>query len=308
LPRTVALAGATGFLGRRLLGEMSRRGWRLRVLVRRPADASAMAGAGLETVLGDFGDAAALEQLVEGVDVTVNCAGLIKARRRGEFDAVNRDGAARLASAAKGRVILISSLAAREPGLSDYAASKRAGEEACREVAGDRLAIVRPPVIYGPGDRETLALFRLAQSSPFAPTPARPKARLAIAHVDDVVSALVDIIERPSLSGTYAIGGERPRGYAWSEILDTAWRAVGRAPSFAPIPAWAVGLAAIASEAGGALSGSTPIFTRGKAREMLHDDWALRPGELAPDAPPARFALTGGFADAVAWYRAEGWL
>jgi nucleoside-diphosphate-sugar epimerase len=304
----VALAGATGFVGRRLLGEMNGRGWRVRALVRKPADASALAREGLEAVLGDLGDVAALAQLVEGVDVTVDCAGLIKARTRNEFDAVNRDGAARLASAARGRVILISSLAAREPGLSDYAASKRAGEEACREMAGERLAIVRPPVIYGPGDRETLALFRLAKGAPLAPTPARPKARLALAHVDDTVSSILDVIERPDLSGTYGVGGDRPGGYAWSEILDTAWRAVGRAPAFAPIPAWAVGLAAIASEAGGAFRGSTPIFTRGKAREMLHDDWALRPEELAPDAPPARFSLAAGFADAVAWYRAQDWL
>ena len=304
----MALAGATGFLGRRLLGEMNGRGWRVRALVRKPADASAMAPEGLETVLGDLGDVAALARLAEGVDVTVNCAGLIKARTRNEFDTVNRDGAARLATAAKDRVILISSLAAREPGLSDYAASKRAGEAACREVAGDRLTIVRPPVIYGPGDLETLALFRLAKRAPLAPTPARPKARLALAHVDDVVSAILDVIERPDLSGTYGVGGDRPGGYAWSEILDTAWRTLGRAPRFAPIPAWAVSLAAIASEAGGALTGSTPIFTRGKAREMLHDDWTFRPEELAPAAPPARFSLAAGFADAVAWYRAQDWL
>jgi nucleoside-diphosphate-sugar epimerase len=304
----VALAGATGFLGRRLVGAMRARGWRVRALVRKPADATAMAISGVETAPGELGDAAALARLVEGVDITVNCAGLIKARRRSEFDAVNRDGAARLASAAMGRVILISSLAAREPGLSDYAASKRAGEEACREAAGDRLAIVRPPVIYGPGDRETLALFQLARRSPFAPVPSCPDARLAVAHVDDVVGAIVDIIERPGLTGTYGVGGERPDGYAWTEILEAAWRAVGRAPRFAPIPAWAVGLAAIASEANGALSRSTPIFTRGKVREMLHPDWAVRPEELAPDAPSARFSLAAGFADTVAWYRAEGWL
>jgi nucleoside-diphosphate-sugar epimerase len=287
---------------------MRAQGWRVRALVRRPADASAMAQDGLETVLGDLGDAEALARLVEGVEVTVNCAGLIKARRLSEFNDVNRDGAARLASAAPSRVVLVSSLAAREPGLSDYAASKRAGEAACREAVGDRLAIVRPPVIYGPGDKETLALFRLARRSSFAPVPSRPAARLALAHVADVARAVVDVMARPALSGTYGVSGDRPGGYAWSEIIEAAWRAVGRSPRLTAIPAWTVRLGAMVSEAAGSFTRSAPIFTGGKAREMLHDDWTFRADELAPAAPLARFSLADGFADTVAWYRAEGWL
>jgi nucleoside-diphosphate-sugar epimerase len=282
-------------------------GWRVRALVRKPADAEALARDGFETILGDLHDPAALTRLTAEAEVTVNCAGLIKARDREAFLAVNRDGAARLASAAPGRVVLISSLAAREPRLSDYAASKLAGEEASRVAAGDRLAIVRPPVIYGPGDRETLTLFRLAGRSLVAPLPARPDARLALAHVDDVAAAIADVIER-TLAGVYAVGGARPAGYAWREIIQSAWRAMGRTAWLAPTPGWALGLAGALSEAAGSLARSPPLFTRGKAREMLHSDWSVAPGEIAPDAPPARFSLEDGFADAVAWYRAAGWL
>ena len=308
MAQVAALTGASGFLGRRLASAIRARGWRVRVLVRKAADAAVLARDGFETVLGDLHDPSALATLTADAEVTVNCAGLIKARDRNAFWAVNQDGAARLASAATGRVVLISSLAAREPQLSDYAASKRAGEEASRLVAGDRLAIVRPPVIYGPGDRETLALFRLAGRSPIAPLPARPDARLALAHVDDVAVAIVDVIERPALAGVYAVGGARPAGYAWREIIDTAWRALGRTVWLTPTPGWALNLAGALSEAAGSLAQSPPIFTRGKAREMLHSDWSVSPDEIVPGAPPARFSLEDGFADAVAWYRATGWL
>ena len=308
MPQVAALAGASGFLGRRLANAMRAGGWRVRALVRKPADAATLAQEGFETVLGDLNDSAALARLTADAEVTVNCAGLIKARDRDAFLAVNRDGAARLASAAPGRVVLISSLAAREPRLSDYAASKRAGEEASRIAAGDRLAIVRPPVIYGPGDRETLALFRLAERSPIAPLPARPGARLALAHVDDVAAAIVDIAERLALAGVYAVGGARPAGYTWREIIESAWRVMGRTVWLAPTPGWAVALAGALSEAAGSLARSPPLFTRGKAREMLHSDWSLSLDEIAPGAPTALFSLDDGFADAVAWYRGVGWL
>lgn len=308
MPRVAALTGASGFVGRRLASAMRARGWRVRALVRKTADAAALEREGFETVLGELHDAAAVATLTADAEVTVNCAGLIKARDRKAFLLVNQDGAARLASAAPGRVVLISSLAAREPQLSDYAASKRAGEEASRIAAGDRLAVIRPPVIYGPGDRETLALFRLAGRSPVAPLPARPDAVLALAHVDDVAAAIVDVIERPGLAGVYAVGGARPAGYAWREIIESAWRVMGRTAWLAPTPAWALSFAGAVSEAAGSLTRSHPIFTRGKAREMLHSDWSVTPDEIAPDAPPARFSLDNGFADTVAWYRAAGWL
>ncbi|MGH7023775.1 MAG: NAD-dependent epimerase/dehydratase family protein [Caulobacteraceae bacterium] len=303
-----ALAGATGFLGGRLARLLLARGWRVRALARRPAGKTALSSEGCETILGDLDNVEALARLVDGAAVTVNCAGLIKARDRASFFAVNRDGAARMAAATSGRHVLVSSLAAREPGLSDYAASKRAGEEAARAAAGGRLAIVRPPVIYGPGDRETLALFRMAGRSPLAPIPGQPAARLVLAHVDDVAEAIVDLMERPDLDGVYAVGGDRPAGYAWREIMAAAWAAMGRAPRFARLPSWSVWAAARLSETAAPFRGAPPIFTRGKAREMLHVDWAVHAGELAPGGPTAGYSLEAGFADAVRWYRHAGWL
>jgi hypothetical protein len=123
-----------------------------------------------------------------------------------------------------------------------------------------------------------------------------------------VAAAVVDLAERPSVVGTYTVGGDRPAGYGWEEIVRAAWGAVGRRPTMVHLPSWALMAAGAVSELSGPLQRSAPIFTRGKAREVLHGDWAVLPTELAPGAPAARFTLEAGFADAVGWYRATGWL
>ncbi|HEY1880900.1 MAG TPA: NAD-dependent epimerase/dehydratase family protein [Caulobacteraceae bacterium] len=304
----VALAGATGFLGRRLADRLAAAGWRVRALVRRAEDRAALTAAGFEVMAGDLADEPALRRLVVGAEAAINCAGLIKARKQAEYFRANRDGAERFAAVHGGRSVLVSSLAAREPQLSDYAASKRAGEEAARGAAGGPLAILRPPAIYGPGDRETLSLFRLARWSPFAPVPGDARARLALAHVDDVVAAIVDLAARTDLCGTYAVGGDRPEGYGWGEIAQAAWRAMGRQARPVRIPNWCLGSAAVAVESIAAAGNRASIFNRGKAREMAHGDWSVTLAEAIPGAPDTRFTLEAGFADTVAWYRTQGWL
>ncbi len=307
--RLAAVTGATGFLGARLVEALLSQGWRVRALVRGEPDRRRWPGpAPVEFVSGDLADEAALAALTADAQVTLHCAGLIKARRRAEFFEVNREGSRRLASAAAGKLILVSSLAAREPALSDYAASKRAGEDAAREVAGERLTIVRPPAIYGPGDRETLALFKAAGSSPVLPLPGGPEARLAVAHVDDVAAAILALIDQGPVSFPTAVGGHRPQGYGWREIFGAAAAVMGRKPAFVALPSWLTRGAGAASWAIGELTGAASIFTPGKAREILHADWSVSPDEQAPGAPPARFSLETGFADTVAWYREHGWL
>ena len=304
-----AVTGATGFLGRRLVPALAASGWRVRVLVRRTPPSDFWEGCVPELVAGDLSDHAALRALAADADVLIHGAGLIKAARRSDFFAVNADGARNAAQAAPaGGLLLVSSLAAREPRLSDYAASKQAGEALALAAAGPRLTVVRPPAIYGPGDRETLALFRLAGRSPILPLPGPATARLALAHVDDVVAAIVALAGRASRPPLLAIGGARPEGYDWREILEAAAVAMGRHPRFLPVPAWCLRTAAAISEAVGLMAARPAVFTRGKAREILHGDWSVSQAELASGGPPARIGLEQGFAQTVAWYRAHGWL
>ena len=308
--RLAAVTGATGFLGGRLVPALIGAGWTVRALSRREPDPAAWEGAAPEIVRGDLDDPSALGRLCDGATVVIHGAGLIKARDLAAFLAVNEAGSARVAQAAKdagARLLAISSLAAREPALSDYAASKAAGEAAARGVFGDALSVLRPPAIYGPGDRETLGLFRLAATSSLMPLPGDPAARLALAHVDDVCAQVLHLLDTP-MPGTWTVGGARPEGYAWREVFETAAQVFGRRIDFIPVGMGVLKAAGVLSELGGRITGRPAIFGRGKVRELLHTDWSVSAAEQAPNAPPARYDLATGFAATAAWYRAAGWL
>src|SRR5476649_2096743 len=100
LPMLVAVTGASGFVGPHLVAAPSRRGWKVRLLLRRWSPLPSLAGVEAEVVWGDLNDTVALRRLVEGADAVVHAAGLIKARHPSGFMAVNRDGTARLAALA----------------------------------------------------------------------------------------------------------------------------------------------------------------------------------------------------------------
>ncbi|HQR89890.1 MAG: epimerase [Caulobacter sp. 12-67-6] len=305
----VAVTGATGFLGRRLVTALFADGWTVRILARRDIIDPDWAGLEPQVVIGGLSDPAALERLCSGAAVIIHVAGLIKARSRAEFDRTNVHGARDVASAAKaagGRLILVSSLAAREPGLSDYAASKRGGEDAARDAFGERLTIVRPPAIYGPGDMETLGLFKAAQSAPFLPV-LDPAARIAMIHVDDAVAAITGLAGDPR-SGLFALSDSRTDGYSWTEVMTAAAGAVGKKPHIGRVPTWLIKALARLSEGVSLAIGKISIFTTGKAREMLHLDWSVSDSEMLPRAIAPRYGIESGFAQSVQWYRAKGFL
>ena len=313
--KLVALTGATGFLGAHLAPALSARGFRLRMLTRRDRSARIESGSGIDVIRGDLDDMPALTRLVRDADVVVHAAGLIKAVSAAEFLAVNRDGAARLAAAVRqeasaAHLIGISSLAARVPRLSPYAYSKHAGEQALRAGFPGRVTIIRPPVIYGPGDPETLGIFRAA-SRRFAPVPGSADIRVAMIHVSDAAAAIAAVAGWSGAPGgaTHALADPNPAGYAPREILLAAAMAVGNQPRLVPLPAPAVRLAGQLAGLHGRVRGRATMFSAGKAREMLHPDWGIRPHELLP-APlrPAGINLGRGFASTVAWYRKAGWL
>ena len=309
-----AVTGATGFIGRHLVVALHRAGFRVRLLLRREPDVAEWRELVPEVVAGSLGDAAALPRLVEGADVVIHLAGLIKAARRADFFAVNRDGAAALAHAVAraapgARFVLVSSLAAREPALSDYAASKQAGEVAVREVLGARATVLRPSVVYGPGDRETLLFFQLAARR-LVPLLGRAGARAALIHVSDLVRLLVALAsEAGAHAGVLEAADERPQGYTWEELLGAAARAVGNpAPRFVRTPQVLLGGIALIGDLAKTWGASSMISSQ-KLRELRHPDWGVAPAERA-SAPgwTAQFDLESGFADAVAWYRRAGWL
>lgn len=312
----VALTGATGFLGRHLAAALAGTGCRLRLLVRQDPSHPLLDGIRPELVMGDLSNRAVLERFVAGADIVIHAAGLIKARNRADFYAVNEGGAARLgqamAAAAPGaRLLVVSSQAASQPGLSDYAGSKRAGEAAAiAGFGGADWLIVRPPALYGPWDQETLALFKAA-SGPLVPVLGGPHARIAMMHVADAATAMTALaLGGEGVRGsTYSLCDGRHDGYGWDEILDHASAAVGRRSTRLRIPASLLTLVGLGGAAVAALGRRPVMLVPGKIREITHPDWSVDPATMPPAALwQPRIGLAEGFATTANWYRSQGWM
>jgi 2-alkyl-3-oxoalkanoate reductase len=308
---TVAVTGATGFIGTHVIRRLQA-DWQVRILARRAID-PALFGTAVETVPGDLDDGASLERLLAGADAVVHLAGLIKARSREDFFRVNAESAGRLAAIAAAaqhppRFVLMSSLAAREPGLSNYAASKRAGESALIAQGGALpWTILRPPAVYGPGDRATLVFFRCIGRG-FGLMLGPEAARLSLLHVDDLAKAVGALLADQRGAGLVAEIDDGGGGYAWREMIEAAAAAFGRRARTVRIPmAIPYGLGVLNQALAGA--GYTPMLTPGKVRELYHRDWVCDPGPIiARTGWRPAVPLRQGFASTVAWYREHGWL
>jgi uncharacterized protein YbjT (DUF2867 family) len=302
----VAVTGATGFLGQHLVRAFADAGWRVRILARRDPVSPFWTGLEPEVTAGGLSEPAALARLCAGADLVVHAAGLIGGSAA-QMRAVNVDGALRLAQATgQAPLVLISSLVARAPHLSAYAASKRAGEVALAEALGARLTVVRPPAIYGPGDRETLRIFQAAQNSPILPV-FDPRARVALVHVEDAARHIAALAESPP-GGISALSDARPEGYRWRELMQAAADAVGRRRSFVRIPGAALYALASVQGIGNRWRHGKVTITFGKVRELTYPDWGIGSGERTPGGPAPVYDLFAGFEQTVSWYRERGWL
>lgn len=304
-PLTIAITGATGFLGRHLVEQALSAGYRVRALTRTPADMET--DSAITWVTGTLEDSAALETLVARADVVVHAAGAIKALSRSVFFRINRDGTEAVVNAAvaKGvkRFVLVSSLAARAPTLSPYAASKRAAELVVEENA-DRLStvILRPPAIYGPGDGETVRLFQMAVNG-FVLAPGHSTARLSLIHVADVASAILACCTHPQTDTLFEIDDGKIGGYCWRDLAAAAGHAVGRPlkiAHLASILVWTMGLVGTLK---GLITGSPAMLTLAKVPELRQRDWVVDRSHPKGWAP--KWSLKDGFKDANDWYSSQ---
>jgi nucleoside-diphosphate-sugar epimerase len=275
----VAVTGASGFIGRAVCRLLSSNGYRVHALVRSAARAEPLRPFVDTTVFGDIGDPDALERLACDSDAVVHCAGAVRGATQEAFDRVNVDGVAtvvRVLSALKPapRLLCLSSLAAREPGLSLYATSKRRGEEILEQQAGglEWLAL-RPPAVYGPGDRELLPLFRLMARG-FAPVPGALQARFSMIHVDDIAALVLAWLRGAGVrNGIYTLHDGRDGGYDWQEVADTVAAICARRVRLVAVPAGLLSLTAWINRRLALSFGYAPMLTPEKLRELRHPDW-----------------------------------
>jgi len=311
VPKLAAVTGATGFIGRHVVSTLRRRGWEVRVLARRHPAELLSPYHRFEIVLGDLADLRALEKLVAGADAIIHLAGLVKALGREDFYRVNEAGTDRLLQAAAtaapaAMLVHVSSLAAREPQLSPYCDSKRRAELLVQELAGQRICtILRPPAVYGPGDREILPMFKAAKLG-VVPYPAAPGAALSMIHVADLAEAIVACLSRSGPpQATFEIDDGVPGGYRWPDILGALGEAVGRAPMGLRIPRMGLALVAQANWLLAQIRRKPQVLVPAKVAEIYWPDWVAGGTRLqdVSDWHPT-FDAWRGFRDAAKWYAA----
>ena len=279
MSRTIALTGATGFIGSTLACRLERAGWQLRVLVRSKSPRARLAGIPVQWIEGDLEDIESLRRLVRSAYAVVHCAGAVRGAFHADFNRVNVAGVARVVQAATGkyplpRFLLISSLAAREPHLSPYAASKWQGEEVLAAGAGEMpWSALRPAAVYGPGDRELLPLFRWMRRG-IAPVLGPESARFSLLYVDDLAEAVLRWLEcRNREPCTFELHDGRSEGYTWDDVVGTAACLRRRPVVRLHIPRLILEFLAVLNLMAARVVGYLPMLTPGKVCELRHPNW-----------------------------------
>lgn len=299
----LAITGGTGFVGGRLIAAAAAAGHEVQALTRR----FMRPRTGMSWVQGTLDDHAALDALVAGTDAVIHVAGILKSRSAEEFEKCNVAGTKAVvdAAAAAGveRFVHVSSLSAREPALSLYGASKARSEEVVR-ASGLAYAIVRPPAVYGPGDKETLELFKMAERGlVFLPA----QGRLSVIHVDDLGRLLLALAD-PGVPAGLEVEPDDGRFGGWThrEFGDALAAAVGRKAACIPVPG---GLLRFAGRIDELVRGDAAKLTRDRASYFSHPDWVVTPG-LAPPAGlwAPQIPTAEGLAATANWYRSRDWL
>ena len=276
----VAVTGGTGFIGESLCRSLLARGYRVRVLARNPRRAENLRSRGAELVQGSLDDGAALLRLLANSDAVIHCAGTVRGRTLADFTPANVEGIRNLLAALgqhdnHSRLLVLSSLAARQPELSPYAASKQMGEQLILEsAAAIDVTVLRPPAVYGPGDKELLPLFRLMAGG-LALMPGKPNDRVSLIYIDDLVEAVGAwlSLKKPPQQ-IFTLSDPATAGYSWAEIVGIASRVLKRKIRLLRTPAPAMNALASLNLTVSGLMGYAPMFTPSKLRELRHPDWS----------------------------------
>ncbi|QLC26333.1 NAD(P)H-binding protein [Parasphingopyxis algicola] len=300
---TIAVTGGTGFVGGHLLRVAVDAGHRVRALTRRDQPPCP----GIDWISGTLSEPENLELLTRGADSVIHIAGAIRAPDRDGFAAPNIAGTANVIDAARQagvrRFIHISSLAAREPDLSDYGWSKAESERVVQESALD-WTIIRPPAVYGPGDGETLDLFAMAAKGVVI---LPPEGRTSLIHVRDLCALMLATVEaEPAIGAIYEPDDGTPGGLSHVAFGQALGRAVGRDVRTLSMPA---PLVRFGARMDGLFRGENAKLTPDRARYFCHPDWVVDPDRK----PPATLWIPAiphdrGLADTARWYREQDWL
>jgi nucleoside-diphosphate-sugar epimerase len=337
----VFLTGGSGFLGSYAADLLVKEGYRVRCLVRKNSDRNFLRSVGVEFCEGDLDDRDALAQGLKNVSHVVHSAGLIKVKKMDEFFHVNHIGtknlvetAAKINPALK-RFVHISTIAAqgpcpanfvstegekpentpleRDPRLppapvSKYGTSKLLAEnEVLKHASLIPVAIIRPPVIYGPRDREFFTVFKIVSRFRIIPV-LRKSQFVSMIHVMDVARAILFCLRVSHESGSI-FPVDDGKVYSYRDIGRIIGNAEGKKIRTLKIPLSALYFSGFVSYFMSKLSGRSQAFTQDKAREMAEPYWICGHRLITEKLgwqPENDFEK--GSKETLQWYREKGWL
>ncbi len=323
----VLLTGGTGFVGSHAAEALLEEGHEVVAMVRETSDVEHLRMLGVEMVTGSLGQAVEVRSVLQEVEAVVHIAGitagvdptlLYRVNAAGTRDLVDR--VAEVCGSGT-RFVYISSISAQGPStgpgprskdllpnpVSHYGQSKLDGEGAVL-AHRDELAvtILRPPVVYGPRDRDMLEVFALANRR-ITPVLSGESRSLSVVHGEDLGRAIAACLSAPGQGEVYPV--DDGNCYTWQQLGELTAEAVGKKTLTLPVPPVMMAGAAWLAEVGGGLLNTTATFTRDKYREMVQTSWVCGHDEIRGDLGwEPRWTYGEGARQTVEWYRERGWL
>lgn len=321
--KLAAVFGGSGFIGRNVVRELAKRGWRVRVAVRRPHLALFLRTMGhvgqIQLAQANIRYRASIAEAVKGADAVINLVGILHGEGSQGFRAVHSTGAAAIAAlaakAGAARFVHVSAIGADPESGSAYQRTKGEGERAVRE-AFPSATIMRPSVVFGPEDKffNKFAAM-LAPVPPFIPVPVLiggGRTKFQPVYVDDVADAISEALARPEAAGkTYELGG--PRIYTFRELLELMLKETGKSRILAPVPFAIAPVLGFLGGVAGLLPFIDPPVTMDQVKQLKRDnivgegaltirDLGIKPSTVESVLPGymVRFRKYGQFAELAA--------
>jgi len=330
MSETILVTGSSGFIGKRLLQYLAGDGEKVRILLRAESDVGVLPD-GVGVVRGSFSDQETLDRAVRGVDRIVHLAGVTKAVDESGYDAGNVMPVQNLFAAIRKhnpelkRFLYISSLTAGGPAsegirgvkesdsphpVSAYGRSKLRAEDLCLENAARiPVTIVRPPAVYGPGDKDVLQVFLMLARGLLVLPGSAAQQRFSMIYVDDLVEGIMMASRSEEAVGRiYYITSPGP--LSWDDVITASKPALGFSKLYKlSLPPPFVFFVGAVLGAAGSLLGKPVLINRDKANELVQNYWVCSPDRALHDFGfTASTTLADGVAKTIDWYRRKGWL
>jgi dihydroflavonol-4-reductase len=324
----ILVTGATGFIGSHLAELLVKKNDAVRCLIRKTSNTVWLKDLPIEFVHGDLFDKGALRQAVEGVDFIYHSAGLTKAKTEEEYFQGNSVGTRNLLNAVREfnpglrRFVLFSSQAAAGPSptkdpideevpahpITTYGRSKLAAEQECLAAASAiKCTIIRPPVVYGPRDKDVFEFFHTV-SKGLQPMAGLSEKFVSMIHVADLIRGTVMAADSPKAVGeTYFISSKGV--YGWRDLGEISRRALGKKVLRVRIPEPGIYAIAAVAELMAKFSSKPALINFEKARDMVQNYWTCDSSKAKRDFGfEQEIPIEEGITSTVQWYKSAGWL